>query len=144
MDIRLVSKGPTLDAVMRSTVRDFQAATRKVAAPVATAGVKAIKGTGRTFAGKPLTARTTKRVTGSSATVLFLPKPAGPWAIMESGTKAHEIRPKRRQALHFGGRFASHAGHKGAKGKRLWSKTQAPLEAAVGPVIQRVFDTALF
>jgi hypothetical protein len=143
VDIRITSKGPTFEQVSRAIVRDVEKATRKVGRDVAKVGKAAIAAGEASFRGKKLTASTRQRVSGQSTTVIFHAKPAGAWAIRESGAKAHMIRPKRVKALHFGGRFAMSAPHPGARGSRRWTVAGDRLEDAVEPAVENAYDRAL-
>jgi hypothetical protein len=142
VDIRVTSKGPTFEQVTRAIVRDVESATRKVGRDVATVGRKAIASGEATFRGKKLTASTKQRVSGQHTTVIFHAKPAGAWAIRESGAKAHMIKPKRVKALHFEGRFAMSAHHPGARGSRRWTIAGDRLEDAVEKPIENAYNRA--
>jgi hypothetical protein len=149
VDIRITPKGQTFGALIRQADRDLKKANRKVAGPVSKAGVKAIKAGAPTFRGKQLTAKTEVHTSGNGAVVTFYGTPAGAWAINETGAKAHEIVPRRRQALAFpgagrkGSGFTVSAHHPGIGGRRMWTKAGARLEDAVGPAIEDVYDEAL-
>jgi len=142
VDIRISAKGPTFDQVTRAIVRDVESATRRVGRDVAKVGKAAIASGEATFRGKKLTASTRQQVSGQHTTIIFHAKPAGAWAIRESGAKAHMIRPKRAKVLHFDGGFAMSAHHPGARGSRRWTKAGDRLEDAVEPAIEDVYDEA--
>jgi hypothetical protein len=142
VDIRITAKGPTFDQVSRAIVRDVESATRKVGRDVAKVGKAAIAAGAGTFRGKKLTASTRQQVSGRSTTVIFHAKPAGAWAIKESGAKAHMIRPKRAKVLAFEGRFAMSAHHPGARGRHAWSKAGNRLDDAVGDAVEDAYDRA--
>jgi phosphopantetheinyl transferase (holo-ACP synthase) len=109
---------------------------------VAKVGKAAIAAGEASFRGKKLTASTRQQVSGTRSTIIFHAKPAGAWAIRESGAKAHMIRPKRAKVLHFDGRFAMSAHHPGARGRHAWSKAGDRLEDAVEPAVEMVYDGA--
>jgi phosphopantetheinyl transferase (holo-ACP synthase) len=148
VDIRVTSKGPTFEQVTRAIVRDVESATRKVGRDVATIGRKAIASGEATFRGKKLTASTKQHVSGTRSTIIFHAKPAGAWAIRESGAKAHDIKPKRAQALHVPGFGRKESGfmmvvhHRGATGSHRWTAAGVRLEDAVEKPIENVYDKA--
>jgi phosphopantetheinyl transferase (holo-ACP synthase) len=143
VDIRITAKGPTFDQVTRAIVRDVESATRRVGRDVAKVGKAAIASGEASFRGKKLTASTRQHVSGQRSTIIFHAKPAGAWAIRESGAKAHMIRPKRAKVLAFDGRFAMSAHHPGVRGRHAWTKAGDRLEDAVSPAIEDVYDEAL-
>jgi hypothetical protein len=142
VDIRITSRGQTFDQVTRAIVRDVESATRRVGRDVAKVGKKAIAAGEATFRGKKLTASTRQQVSGRRTTVIFHAKPAGAWAIRESGAKAHMIKPRRAKVLAFDGRFAMAARHPGARGSRRWTKAGDRLEDAVEPAVEKTYDRA--
>lgn len=143
MDIRISARGPTFDQVTRAIVRDVESATRRVGRDVAKVGKAALAAGEATFRGKKLTASTRQQVSGTRTTVIFHAKPAGAWAIRESGAKAHPIKPRRAHVLAFDGRFAMRVNHPGARGSRRWTIAGDRLEDAVEPAVEDVYDEAL-
>lgn len=80
-----------------------------------------------------------------STVVTLAASPAGPWAIAESGTKAHTIRPRRRKVLASGkgdviGMFAN---VRGVAGKQSWTHATEALDAELFPEVQRAADTEM-
>jgi hypothetical protein len=154
VDFRVVAKGPSFDSVTRTVVREVEAATRKVGRDVAKVGRKAIASGEASFRGKKLSASTRQRVSGKRSTVIFHAKPAGAWAIRETGAKDHPIKPKRAQALAFpgagrktkGGRsgVTMFVNHPGASGSRRWTKAGDRLEDAVERPIEHTYDRVFF
>lgn len=124
-------------------MRSVERATRTVGREVAKVGSKAIKQGAGTFARKPLTVRTRTSVSGTSARVEFLPKPAGAWAIAESGADPHPIEPRKAKVLRMPNGYAMHVNHPGVGGTRRWSKAEPRLKAAVKPEIEDTFSEAL-
>jgi hypothetical protein len=163
VDVRVVPKGQTFEALIREQVRGLNKANRRVVSAVSRKGIAAIKSGAPTFAGKRLTARTDppKRRSGL-VELTFYGVSAGAWSIKESGAKEHEIFPRRRprrggsrkSALAFpgAGRRTSHGrsgvqayvlNHPGVRGRKLWTKAGKRLEAAITPTIIDVYDEAL-
>jgi phosphopantetheinyl transferase (holo-ACP synthase) len=142
VDIRVVPKGQTFEQIVRGSVRTLETATRKVGRDVAKVGKKALADGAGTFRGKKLTASTKQQVSGRRTTVIFHAKPAGAWAIKESGAKAHQIKPKRAHVLSFDGIYAAHVSHPGARGHQAWTQAGDRLESAVEPAIEDDYDEA--
>lgn len=142
MDIRVTAKGPTFEQLIRQSTRALEVGTRKVGRDVAKVGKAAIAAGEASFRGKKLTASTKQQVSGRRTTVIFHAKPAGAWAIRESGAKRHQIKPKRAHVLSFDGIYAAHVSHPGARGKHAWTKAGDRLEDAVEPAVEDVYDEA--
>jgi hypothetical protein len=158
VDIRVVPKGQTFEAIIREQVRGLNKANRKVTAAVSRKGIAAIKRGAPTFAGKRLSARTDPpRRSSGLVTLTFYGVSAGAWSMKESGAKRHDIDPKqrprrggtRKKALAFpgagrkGSGFTMHVDHPGFTGRHLWTAAGERLEAAVTPTIIDVYDEAL-
>jgi hypothetical protein len=85
------------------------------------------------------------RPTPTSVTVLLTAKPAGPWAIVEDGSRAHEIRPRVKKAVVAApyGVFA-HVEHPGAVGHRVWdSATAGGGDSKIERAVTNTFDAAV-
>ena len=69
-------------------------------------------------------------------------RPAGPWAIVESGTKAHEIRPRRRDVLAVdrGDVIGMSANVRGVTGGRYWTRATDRLDVELAPIVERIVD----
>jgi hypothetical protein len=164
VDVRVVAKGPTFEAVVREQVRTLNRVNRRIYAPITRKGIKAIKSGAPTFQGKKLTARTDPpERSATSTTITFYGVSAGAWAIKESGAKEHEIFPRqrprrggtRKSALAFpgagrktkgGGRTGVAAyvlNHPGVAGRHLWTQAGKRLRAALTPAITDEYDKAL-
>jgi len=158
VDVRVVPKGQTFEALIREQVRGLNKANRRVVSAVSRKGIAAIKKGAPSIGGKKLTAKTNppKRRSGL-VELTFYGTSAGGWAINENRVKRHDIDPrqrprrggKRRKALAFpgagrkGSGFTMHVDHPGIRARRLWTKAGKRLEAAVTPSIIDVYDEAL-
>jgi hypothetical protein len=143
LDITVTTKvSPLAGRVSKDLTRQFETATRAVGRDVAKVGVKTIKSNGGRFMGKALTARSKVQASTKHSSVTFIAKPAGAWAIVEAGTKAHPIKPKRAKVLAFNGRFAMSVKHPGTRGSHRWSRLEPKLAAAVNKPIERAYDKA--
>lgn len=71
--------------------------------------------------------------------------PAGPWAIVESGTTGHMIRPRRKKVLAIakGDVIGLYADVKGVTGRNYWTRATARLDAELFPDVQRAADTEM-
>jgi len=143
VEIRVSTKGAGFDRVMRDAARDLRAANRTVGRKVARTGTAAIRKGAPTMWGKRLSAKTKVDAWPDRAVVTFQAKPAGGWAMQESGTRPHPIKARRREALHFEGVFAEHVAHPGTTGHRAWTKAKQRLVKAIKPQITDIYDDAL-
>ena len=148
MRVTIEAKGRDPGQLIRETERDMKRATREVAKPVAAAGRKAILATAKShgaarFAGKTLGVKTKTHASATKATIEFRGAPAGAWTIATTGAKPHPIRPRRRKALAFNGRFAERVAHPGVHGRQVWTLAGPALDEAIRPVIVDVFDEAV-
>jgi hypothetical protein len=162
VDIRVVPKGQTFEALIRQADRKLKAANRRAVAPISRAGIKAVKSGAPTFQGKQLSARIDPPTRSAGRiTITFYGVSAGAWAINETGAVAHDIFPRqrprnggrRKSALKFPGAgrstkggstgYALSAHHPGVRGRHLWTAAGKRIAAAVAPVIDDVYGEAL-
>ena len=137
------SVGPSLQEVIRDAKRELRTANRTVGRGVAKAGKAAIvKGAPRMF-GKRLGVKTKVDAYPNGAIVEFRGKPAGGWAIVESGAKPHGIKPKRAKVLTINAGFAMFANHPGMSGHKAWTHAGERLEATTDRIVENVYDKAL-
>lgn len=143
VDFTVRSVGVDFDQLSRDVARRYKAANRKVGRDVAKVGKAAIRKGAPRMWGKPLTSKTKVNSWSDHAEVTFQASPAGGWAIAESGTKAHLIKPRSRKALAFNARFAAHVAHPGSGGHKAWTKAGQRLEQAIDPVVEDTYSKAL-
>jgi hypothetical protein len=145
VDITVTAVGRDFSDLARDAGRALRTANRTAGREIQRSGRAAMnKGAPRMF-GRKLTVKGKVDSSPARATVTFIPAPrtSGGWAIRESGADAHIIRPRRRKALAFNGRFAMHAAHPGMGGDKAWTKAGTRLDKAVRPVIDDVYGDAL-
>lgn len=85
------------------------------------------------------------RPTPTSVTVTLTAKPAGPWAIVEDGSRPHPIRPKVKQAVVAQpyGVFA-YVEHPGARGFHVWdAATAGGADSKIERAVANTFDAAM-
>jgi hypothetical protein len=146
VEFTVTQKGPTLDALIRGTTRDLRAANRTAGRDVAKVGKAAMaKGAPHMF-GKALTVKTKVDAWPTRCAVEFNPArgQAGPWQIAETGRRGgYTVKPRRRKALAFAGRFAmvTHPGPVG--GHKAWTRAVQRGAKAVGKQVGDVYDDAL-
>ena len=128
----------------RETTRELRTANRTVGRQVAKVGKAAIaKGAPRMF-GQKLAVRTKVDARPDGASVTFQGKPAGGWAIQETGAKPHEIRPRRAKALTIDAAGTRCTPTIPAPAATRPGRRPAPGYAdAVDPAIEDVYDDAL-
>ena len=143
MEFTFTARGPTFDQLTRTIARDLTAAHKAAGRRIARKGVTAIRRGAPSMFGRRLSARTKTAATPTSATVTFIPSPAGPWAIAETGTRPHHITTRRREALHWAGVFAETVNHPGTAGRLAWTAAGARIAKAVEPDVIDVYDDAL-
>lgn len=80
-----------------------------------------------------------------STVVELSASPAGPWAIIESGTKGHTIRPRRKKVLAIakGDVIGLYATVRGVTGRRYWTQATEALDAELFPDVQRAADAEM-
>jgi hypothetical protein len=130
--------------------RDITAACRAAARDAGRTAVKQIAATARTngwrFAGGRLGARV-KSVDASltGATAWVLPRPAGGWSVLEYGTGAYTITPRRRKVLAAGRDrdqvYGTKVNRKPLRGRRAWTRATDAID--VDRDVSDVFDRAL-
>ena len=142
--------GPSWDAVADKLVRELKAANKTVGKQVADVGKKAMLADTKSRRGSlsfgrgKLGVKTKVKASAAGATVEFRGAPAGAWAIVSTGTKAHTIRARRAKALHWGGdAYAAVVQHPGTRGRGYWQSAGQALDKAVTDVIEDVYDEAL-
>ena len=142
--------GDDLDRLTAQAAKALRGAQRglgreiaKVARRAILEDVKAKRG-GLRFSGMRTRLGAKATVTpGTVLTVNVAAKPAGPWAIVEYGSKPHEIRPRRARVLFFDGVYRMSANHPGTAGHRYWAAAETALDNAVTPVIVDAYDDAM-
>jgi hypothetical protein len=146
VDFTVTSKGPTFDSLIRDTTRDLKAANRKAGRELAKVGKAAMgKGAPRMM-GKKLSVKGDVHAWPDRCDVEFHPAAgqAGAWQIVETGrTGGYLVKPRRRKALAFGGRFAMSAHPNPVTGKRAWSKAVQRLVKVTDKTVHDVYDEAL-
>lgn len=84
------------------------------------------------------------KVTASAATsvVELIAAPAGPWVIVTKGTRAYDIRPRRREVLAVGrGDVIGMSAHRRRTlGRDYWTAATERLDRELGPAVERVVD----
>jgi len=90
-----------------------------------------------------------KIVPGAQLTVTLSADPQGFWSIVEFGSRAHDVHPRRGRAGHgghpaalklFGAEFyAAHVYVAGTTGRPHWASSETALDAAVTPIIEEAF-----
>lgn len=80
-----------------------------------------------------------------STVVSLAASPAGPWAVAESGTKAHTIRPRRRKVLAIGRGdvIGMYANVGGVGGKHYWTHATETLDGELFPDVKAAADAAM-
>jgi hypothetical protein len=142
--ITVTTRGPSFDRLIADTTRDLRGANRAAGRRIATVGKAAIRQGAPRMWGKKLGVKTTVDAGPDSARVEFVAKPAGGWAIRESGTRPHPIRPRNAKALHwFFDRYTMLVSHPGSGGERAWTRAGERLKRAVDPVIEHIYDEAM-
>jgi hypothetical protein len=146
VEFTVTAKGPTLEALTRNTARDLRAANRTAGRAVGKAGKAAMgKGAPRMF-GKALTVKAKVDAWPSRCAVEFNPArgQSGAWAIADTGRRGgYTVRPRRRKALAFAGRFAM-VTHPGAiAGRHAWTRATARAAKALDRTVHDVYDDAL-
>jgi len=146
VEFTVTAKGSTLAELTRNTTRDLRAANRTAGRELAKAGTAAMgKGAPRMM-GRALRVKATVDAWPSRCAVEFNPAPkqSGAWAIAEAGRRGgYTVKPRRRKALAYAGRFAmvTHPGAVG--GRRAWTRAVARLVKAVDTSLRDVYDDAL-
>jgi len=107
--------------------------------------VRRSRGSLRIFGGTRLGVKATVDATQVTSAVELRAKPAGPWTIVESGTKSHTIRPKRRKVLAIGkgNVIGMHAHVSGTRGGRYWTNATDRLGQQLDPLVERVVDAGM-
>jgi hypothetical protein len=146
VDFTVKTKGPTLESLVRDTTRELRAANRTAGRDIGKVGKAAMgKGAPRMF-GRQLAVKTTVDAWPSRCAVEFNPakRQSGPWAIAEAGRRGgYLVRPRRRDALAFSGRFARFALPGNVAGRRAWTAAVGRLVRAVDRTVHDVYDDAL-
>lgn len=80
-----------------------------------------------------------------STVVTLIASPAGPWAIAESGTKAHTIRPRRKKVLASGRGdvIGMYANVSGVAGKHYWTHATEALDGELFPDVKQAADAEM-
>jgi len=80
-----------------------------------------------------------------STVVTLAASPAGMWAIAETGTKAHTIKPRRRKvlAISSGDVIGMYANVSGVAGKHYWTHATDALDAALFPDVKQAADAEM-
>lgn len=80
-----------------------------------------------------------------STTVALAATPAGPWAIIDSGSKGHMIRPRRKKVLAAarGDIIGLYADVRGVTGRHYWTTATEALDAELFPDVQRAVDAEM-
>ena len=169
MDVSITRTSGTLEDALGDLNKSLTKAQRDVGKTIAGVGRRVIleqalrkRGT-LSMSGmnvKKLGAAAKIKPTPTSVTVTLTAKPAGPWAIVERGTKEHEIAPTkgrvgrngRPAALElFGmgsGFYAASTLHDGARGFYVWAAATAgggdsEIERAVTATFDEAVDEAM-
>jgi hypothetical protein len=152
MEFTRTSSGADLETLTAQAEKALRSAQRtvgreiaKVARRAVLADVRRRRRGGLSFSGMGvrLGASTTIAATASGVSVTVTAKPAGPWSIVEYGSRSHQIRPKRARVLVFDGVYTMHATHPGTRGSPVWAGAEGALDDAVTPVILDTLDEAL-
>jgi len=104
--------------------------------------VRRSKGSLRGAFGVRLGVKSDVQATNVTSSVELRAKPAGPWAMVESGTKSHTIKPRKKKVLAVGKDdvIGMHAHVRGVRGGRYWTHATDRLSQQLDPIVQRAVD----
>lgn len=82
---------------------------------------------------------------GQGSTVELRAAPAGPWTIVTKGTRAYDIKPKRREILAVakGDIIGPKAHRRRRPGRDYWTAATSRLDDELGPIVERAVDAQM-
>lgn len=106
--------------------------------------VRSRRGSNRMM-GKTLGVAVENKPTQLQTNVSLAATPAGPWAIINTGTKAHVIRPRRKRVLAAdrGDIIGVYADVRGVTGRHYWDTAVEALDAELFPDVKRAADAEM-
>jgi len=146
-----VSKSGDLSGIARELERAALQGQKDAGKAVAKEGRKVIlddvrraRGSLRMMGGR-LGVKTRVTASAASSVVELYGAPAGPWTIVTKGTRAYDIRPRRREVLAAGrGDVIGMSAHKRRRaGRDYWTQAVDGLDRELGPLVERVVDGAM-
>ena len=146
-----VTKTGDLSGIARELERAAIAGQKDAGKAVAKQGRKLIlddvrraRGSLRMMGGK-LGVKTRVEPSAASSVVELYAAPAGPWTIVTKGTRAYDIRPKRREVLAAGsGDVIGMTAHRRRRaGRDYWTQATDRLDRELGPLVERAVDSRM-
>ena len=147
-----VSKsGPDLSGVARELERAAVKGQRDAGKEVAKEGrklllddVRRARGTLKMMGGR-LGVKSRVDATAASSVVELYAAPAGPWAIVVNGTKAYDIKPRRREVLAAGRGdvIGMRAHRRRTSGHDYWTPATKRLDRDLADVVSHTVDDAM-
>lgn len=146
-----VSKSGDLSGVAKELQRAVVAGQKKAGQAVAKDSkklilddVRATRGTLRMMGGN-LNVRNRVTAGATSSVVELYATPAGPWTIVNEGTRAYDIRPVRAKVLATarGDVIGARAHHRAKRGRDYWGGATGRLDAALFPVVEAAVDAEM-
>lgn len=132
-----------LERAAKRAQADAARAVGKQARKIILDDVRRARGNLRMMGGR-LGVKTEIDATAISSTVTLRAKPAGPWAIVTSGTRAYDITPRRREVLAagVGDVIGEHAHRRASTGRDYWTAATDRLEGKLDPIVEDIVDDA--
>jgi hypothetical protein len=147
VEVRVKTVGAGFDEVIARQLRDMKAANKTVGNAVKKAGVAAHKKAFpyKSFMGGryPLKIKGKVKSEASGVEVEIYGTPIGFFAMIESGTRPHKIRPRSKESLAFGQRAYEEVDHPGASGTGAWTKSAKAAEKPMREAVEKVYSEAL-
>lgn len=124
--------------------RDAGKAIARDARKIILDDVRGSRGSLRMMGGR-LGVKSRVTATQASSTVELYASPAGPWTIVTRGTRAYDIRPRRRHVLAAGkGDVIGMSAHRRAtSGRDYWGSATDRLDSAIGDIVADTIDAAM-
>jgi hypothetical protein len=122
--------------------RDAGKAVAKEARTFILDDVRRARPRGLKMMGGRLGVKATTEATDVNSTVELRATPAGPWTIVTKGTRAYDIKPRRREVLAVGrGDVIGMSAHRRARsGVDYWTRATDRLDSELADVVERAVD----
>lgn len=145
MRVTVRQVGPSLADVTTATIRDLRAVNKAAGKQLGRVGTDAINAGAPTMFGRRLRGKATVETWPDRLEIEYhaAKGQAGAWQIQETGARPHDIKPRRRKALQFAGRFAAVVDHPGVGGRRQWTAAGERLVDVIGDAARRLYDAGL-